>query len=563
MIGTIRKHQTWLWAIIIAVVIITFVFFFSPYAKMNDSRRGRVNYGSINGEQISEDQFANAWKEVQLRYFFMNGNWPSEEAKKSGFDPERETYQWLLLEQKADQMGIHVGPREVARVAQAMLSQVMRSGSGINSPDAFIRQVLNPRGFQADDLERFVRHYLTVQELIGTVGLSGKLVTPEEAKSLYDREHQEMATEVVFFSPSNYVASVSASPDAISQFYSNRLAFYRIPDRIQVSYVKFGISNFLAQAEAELMKTNLTEMVDAALQRIGTNYLRLAKSPEEAKVKIREEMIREVALSKARRKAAEFATPLFDIDPVSADNLEKLAKTNGLTVGVTAPFDRETGPQDLDVNMDFAQRAFSRTPTDPFAGPLASQNAVYVIALDKKIPSEIPPLDRIRERVTEDFKYNQALNQARQAGASFYPVLTNELAQGKSFASICLNSKFKPIPLPPFSLSTQDLPDIEGRVSLNQVKQLAFSTPVGKPSNFQPTPDGGLILFVKTKLPLDQARMSAELPAFVNRLRMSRENEAFNEWFRKEAERGLRDTPALRQQPPPPALAPGTGQKKS
>jgi len=563
MFGTIRKHQTWLWAVIIAVTVVSFVFFFSPYAKMNDSRRGRVNYGSINGEPVSEEQFANAWREVQLRYFFMNGNWPSEEAKKSGFDPERETYQWLLLEQKADQMGIHVGPHEVGRVAQAMLSQVMRSGSGINSPDAFIRQVLNPRGFQADDLERFVRHYLTVQELIGTEGLSGKLVTPEEAKNLYEREHQEMATEAVFLSPSNYLASISAPPEVLSQFYSNRLAYYRIPDRIQVSYVKFSVSNFLAQAEAELMKTNLTEMVDAAMQRIGTNYSRLAKSPAEAKAKVREQMIREVALAKARREAAEFATPLFDMDPVSSDNLEKLAKTNRLTVGVTAPFDRETGPQDLDVGMDFAQKAFTRTPADPFAGPLVSQNAVYVIALNKKIPSEIPPLERIRDRVTEDYKYYQALNQARQAGAAFYPVLTNELAQGKSFASICLNSKFKPVSLPPFSLSTQDLPDIEGRVSLNQLKQLAFSTPVGKASTFQPTTEGGLILFVKSKLPLDQARMTAELPAYVNRVRMNRENEAFNEWFRKEAERGLRDTPALRQQQPPPALSKGAGQKKT
>ncbi len=44
----------------------------------------------------------------------------------------------------------------------------------------FIKQVLKPRGFEVDDLERFVRHYLGVQELIATVGLSGKLVTPQE-----------------------------------------------------------------------------------------------------------------------------------------------------------------------------------------------------------------------------------------------------------------------------------------------------------------------------------------------------------------------------------------------
>ena len=55
MFGTIRKHQTWLWAVIITVIIFSFVIYFSPYSKMNDSRRGPVNLGSINGERISLD----------------------------------------------------------------------------------------------------------------------------------------------------------------------------------------------------------------------------------------------------------------------------------------------------------------------------------------------------------------------------------------------------------------------------------------------------------------------------------------------------------------------------
>ena len=103
MFGTIRKHQTWLWAIIITVIIISFVIFFSPYSKLNSGQRGPVNYGSINGQRISGEDFANAWREVELRLFFMNGRWPEETDKK---DLETETYKWLLLVQKQNQMGI-------------------------------------------------------------------------------------------------------------------------------------------------------------------------------------------------------------------------------------------------------------------------------------------------------------------------------------------------------------------------------------------------------------------------------------------------------------------------
>src|ERR1041384_515385 len=103
MIGTIRKHQTWLWAIIITLTVISFVWYFSPYSKMNAGRTGPVNYGSINGERITKEQFDQAVREMDLQYFFRNGSWPTDdEARK------REAYQWLLLIQEQEKMGIHI-----------------------------------------------------------------------------------------------------------------------------------------------------------------------------------------------------------------------------------------------------------------------------------------------------------------------------------------------------------------------------------------------------------------------------------------------------------------------
>jgi hypothetical protein len=171
--------------------------------------------------------------------------------------------------------------------------------------------------------------------------------------------------------------------------------------------------------------------------------------------------------------------------------------------------------------------------------------------LNKKPPSEIPALDQIREQVVKDYRYSQALNLARQAGMDFYPTLTNGLGQGKTLAAICASAKLQSVEAPPLSLSTRDLPEVENHVTLNQYKQLMITTPLGKASNFQMTTEGGLILYVKAKLPLDEAKVSASLPAFMNAVRQNRQNEAFNDWFRKEAEKGLRDTPLAQQQPAP------------
>src|SRR5690349_13453000 len=131
MFGTIRKHQQWLWAVIITLTVISFVIYFSPYSKMNNARRGPVRLGSINGETIGEQDYAHAWREINLRYFFLTGGrgWPGDDSKRMGFDPDTETYKWLLLIQKQDQLGIHPSVEAVAQLATELLRQLSGGGT--------------------------------------------------------------------------------------------------------------------------------------------------------------------------------------------------------------------------------------------------------------------------------------------------------------------------------------------------------------------------------------------------------------------------------------------------
>jgi hypothetical protein len=363
-----------------------------------------------------------------------------------------------------------------------------------------------------------------------------------------------LVCEAVLFSAANYLTNVSVTPDGLGMFYTNHIANYRIPERMQVSYVAFPLSNFVAEATQQMGKmTNLNEILEAEYQQRGTNYYPDPKTKEADKEKIREEVFKNLMTIEARKKAAAFANGLF-VEPMRPENLAALAKSNDLPAKVTSPFEREEPPKELKVNANFSKAAFALSPTnEPFAGPLLGDDAVYVIAFDKKIPSEIPTLDAIRERVTVDYQFDQAKVLAHQAGLALYSTLTNSLAQGKTFSNVCAEAKAPVVELPRFSLSTRSLTNVEERIPLNQLKQLAFSTSPGKVSNFQPTSSGGVLLYVQAKLPPDPARMNTDLPSFTDSVRQARQNEAFQAWFRKQAERGLRDTP-LGWPKPTPAL---------
>ncbi|HEU5124340.1 MAG TPA: SurA N-terminal domain-containing protein [Verrucomicrobiae bacterium] len=554
MFGTIRKHSSWLWLIIIAAMVVTMVIYFSPTASTGGGARAAGDFGSIDGDKISQAEFVNASREASLAYFLSYGRWP-ESNPASGFDPDRETYQRLFFLKKIKDYNIQVDSESVAQAARNILTQ---AGRGQAVPlDAFVDQVLKGHA-TAEDFERYVRHQLALQQLISVVTLSSELVTPQEAQALYATFHQEIASDAVFFSGTNYQTSVTPpTPQVLGEFYTNQASLYRIPDRIQVSYVTFSASNYLAQADKLLAaETNLNAIVEENYQQRGTNFYPNL-TPDEAKQKIREEMRHQVALNEARHAADEFANQLFDQEPMRSENLTALASTNHLAVKVTAPFDEENGPVEFDGGANFTRDAFRLTPDEPFAGPVLTEDAVYVAALAKKIPSTVPPLESIHAKVAADYKQSQASQMARRAGNDFAQKVATELAAGKSFAVICAEAKVKPVALPPISQSTTNVPpQLQGHVSFYQFQRVAFDVTPGKASEFSPTAEGGFVVYVEKRLPVDQAKMTADLPDFIKAIRQSRSRDALNAWLEKEGSKSMRDTPLMKPKPSPANQSP-------
>ncbi|HEY2572888.1 MAG TPA: hypothetical protein VGH65_02425, partial [Verrucomicrobiaceae bacterium] len=222
------------------------------------------------------------------------------------------------------------------------------------------------------------------------------------------------------------------------------------------------------------------------------------------------------------------------------DNLEKMAAATGNQSGVTQPFTRGDGPKELKVLDTFTQAAFALTPEMPMpSDPLPGEDGVYVITLKKRIPSEVPPLDAVRDRVTTEFRAREASDAARKAGQAFYTVLTNGFAQNKSFPVVCLEAGAISQKLPPFALSTRSLPkEWEDRVDLSLLKDVAFALTPGKTSRFEMARDGrmGIIVHLVSRLPVDEAKLKLEMPAFIAGLRDQRQREAMNQWLRKEYE---------------------------
>jgi hypothetical protein len=123
---------------------------------------------------------------------------------------EREAYVRLLLIKKAADLGIHASLDAAAATANQMLRSLGRNGETVSMCD-FAKQVLSQEGLTVADFENYAQHDVVIQQLIHAIGLSGTLITPQEAAGIYQREHQELSSQIVFFSATNYLSQVTAT----------------------------------------------------------------------------------------------------------------------------------------------------------------------------------------------------------------------------------------------------------------------------------------------------------------------------------------------------------------
>ena len=555
MFGTIRKHQTWLWVFIIIAIVISFVIYFTPGVSLDRSSTPRSQFGSMNGRPIALKQYKEAYIEAQLRQFLRTGQWPdSSEARRQGFDLDRQARERLVLTDRMDKLGVRVPDTTVARWIEENFDNPQQPGSAREMYVTLVKE-LGRRGLTEADLARYIRHEVGIAHLLDLTAVAGSLVTPREAEAQYRRQNERFQAEAALFSSSNFLASVHLDPERLAQFYTNRQSFYRVPEKVQVQYVRFDLTNYLGKADEKLaQRTNLTAELDALYLQAGANRFMdtngQVMTPDAAKAKIREQMREEQARLAARKEAAQFGTELEKLQPVKAENLGTLALQKGLPLNTAAPFSEVEGPRELKVRQTFTRAAFALSPERPLSPPVVADDAVFILAYHARFPSEVPALDAVREKLTQDFRRDQALILARQAGTNFVATLTNPIAEGQVFSELATKAGATWVALPQFSPASRNLPAWDRRVSLEQVKLAVAGMQTNTTSSLVLSGDGAFVLLLKSREAVTDTEVKDALASYLQGLRDERQFEGFSDWFRRQIELTRIDMPSAEGETP-------------
>ncbi|HEV7927442.1 MAG TPA: hypothetical protein VGR14_18975 [Verrucomicrobiae bacterium] len=550
MIGTIRRYQKWIWGAVITVTIVSFVAYFNPSSRygggMGAASSGGPDLGSINGEAVTPDQLMAAEREAVLATYLHTGTWPNFDEQKPQL--RRMAEQSLVMQSLMKEYKVNPTTDAAARYAKELFRVPAEQAFPLDKFNDWIQnELIRKGGLSGEDFDRFARHQAGQECLLALFGMSGQLITSKEAEFFYRRENQPMVTEIVAFPTTNFYGATAPTDADLQDYFAKHEADYRLPDRVQINYIALNPSNYSAQAD-KILGTNVDERVDSIYHQQGPDFFKDESgqllSLAAAQAKIKQQLRHITELQEARKDANALLLALSEghdeTHPFAPSDLEKLAKAKGLVVKTTEPFDEKDGTKDLDMpprglHLLFSLRADA--PDDPgrtmlyVSSPLVTEDAVYVAGLQQRIPSQLQTLAAVREKVVKDYRESKALALAGEAGGKFAEALHVGLMQGQSFDAICAAQNVKPQSLPYFALTTTNVPSGLDKPSFQQLQEAVFPLPTGQSTKFIPITDGGLVAYVKERLPVDEVRMKEELPYYLTRMREQRQSAAFNIWF--------------------------------
>lgn len=529
MIGTIRKHSQWLWGLIVVAVILSFVIWSDARGGRASFDLGGANFGRIYGKPITRDQIIKASEAAQIDDIMRGG-------RASSQGDERRRAELLFLHAKIKEFGIEVSDEAVGAYLRENYKD---SATGQFNYDVLIRNLEQRTRISERQFIEYIRQQVAIQHLIEVVGSASKLVTPREAEAEYRRENEQYVTSAAMFSISNRLASVVVDPAALGMFYTNRIAYYRVPERSVLVYARFDATNNLAAAEVEMTKDQaFSNRFEQFYTQRGADSFRdetdKVMSKEAAFRKVREENVGQISLAIARQAASVFNDELAKLTNVSPTSFAMVAAKLNVPLRSTPPFRQGERIAGLEEISTLPQRVAALDAETPYTEPLDGRDYVVIPMLQTKLPPETPSFESIRERVIQDYRLDRARASAREAGEKFYAAAVAGLASGKRFNDIASAENVLVAPLPAFSIASQTIPGLDPRLNLYSVKNIAFALKPNEVGRYTETSDGGFVLHLQQKVPVSDETLKTSLAAALTESRQQRNMAVFQTWFSAE-----------------------------
>jgi hypothetical protein len=421
------------WYIILGIIVVTFVGFFTPTMRSGSGRSKPQAVGELFGRKVMPEEYRHAYQSTYLWYVLSAGRMiPMTDRLSAALHTE--AWQRVAALRKAEQEKIAATDQEVVQQIQMMPVFLAENGAF----DARVyRGVLEALGVSTAQVEALFREQITIHKLLFRAGQAA-LISSYELKRAYHIYTDRFMLDYVVLPREQVEKAVSVSREEAEALFAERAEAFRMPAKVRVSYVEFPVKDFLAQADVpegaalEVYNRNIEKYrIETTNEAAAAEY----KPFEEVEAEINKE-IHEFA---ARRLAAAAATEFVVAVAPKAENdrpdFAGAAAAAGLKIKTLPAFGLADELQGIDETAPFRQAAFSLEDDiyASFSDAITGKDMVYVLSLEQQYPSFIPAFEAVEEKVMKAVRAQAATKALAERAMEIKETVSKALAGGASF----------------------------------------------------------------------------------------------------------------------------------
>lgn len=308
MLDFLRKRKrNWAILFLLVLIIIVFVAF---YGGNQLGERGSSEVATINGELITQKEFAVEYQRSLERYREMLKGQLTEDMIK-GLNLKGNVIEGLvqkkLVLQEARSLGLEASDDDVANhLSKAPEFQV----AGRFNKERYL-QLLQANRLQPAQFEEDQRNQITLNRLYSII-LDAVQVSDAEVRERYRLDQEKINLQYLKLSVSQFASQVKLTEEDSKKFYERNKESFKEPLQVQVEYLAYPFEQFSANAqvttkEIEEYYQNNQKTKFHRPREAKVRYITIAVPPDATAEAKKTAMAKAEALVKEARRGKDFA----------------------------------------------------------------------------------------------------------------------------------------------------------------------------------------------------------------------------------------------------------------
>ena len=520
-----------LWGAFLIIIVLSFVVWGIVWPSDLDRAEQANAAGTLAGENISFGDYRSAYLSTYLARALSLGreadSTPRDEALLRQLSWRR-----LATLREAAKLGITASEDELVTAIRANFSET----NGVYNREryqAFLQNIVAPLGFSAGQFENHLREEIVIQKLGNLIGRQAH-VTPLEVRQTFETLMDEFTVEYALVNAADVEKDVAVTEADARKLYDADPAAFTIPAQREVSYVAFPVAEFLDE-QAEIPEEELLDYYELHIEEYTTKETDTNGQPrevvaelDEVKDGIVQALRRATALEKADAAATDLAFKAIPDRDGTVPDFAAEAEKAGRKAEKLAPFARFAVPLP-DGGAAFAAAAFELEPNafDRVSSPVAGEDNVYVIYLEREIEPRVPGFDEAKDQIMAAARRKAVAEALAAKGAAVKEAATAGLAAGQSFPDAVAAAGVQTATTEPFT-------GLSGSSSSNAVVQALVQAVVGynqgEVADPVPFKDGVIVPYLKLRQAAAPATFDAYQGEIASVVRNRRAQGLFREW---------------------------------